>query len=111
MSIRAFDATNAYTQALGRSAGSLGSAGSSLSTGTPMGAPNASFGDMLGEMFHTAVDASRKSEAVSAQSIQGKADLIDVATAVNNAEMAVETLVAVRDRVVSAYQEILRMPI
>lgn len=108
MSIRAFDATNAYTQALGRSA-----TGGSEPFGLEeaKAGPNASFGEMLGNMFDTAVEASRKSEAVSAQSIQGKADLIDVVTAVNNAEMAVETLVAVRDRVVSAYQEILRMPI
>jgi len=108
MSIRAFDATNAYTQALGRTAGGMGDALGAEQTGA---APNASFGDMLGNIFDTAVEASRASEAVSAQSIQGKADLIDVVTAVNNAEMAVETLVAVRDRVVSAYQEILRMPI
>lgn len=108
MSIRAFDASNAYTQALGRSAGGMGDALGTEPTGA---VPNASFGDMLGNIFDTAVDASRASEAATAQSIQGKADLIDVVTAVNNAEMAVETLVAVRDRVVSAYQEILRMPI
>jgi len=108
MSIRAFDATNAYTQALGRSV----TGGNEPFGQEPVsGGPNASFGEMLGNMFDTAVEASRKSEAVSAQSIQGKADLIDVVTAVNSAEMAVETLVAVRDRVVSAYQEILRMPI
>ncbi|MGK2286232.1 flagellar hook-basal body complex protein FliE [Pedomonas sp. V897] len=108
MSIRAFDATNAYTQALGRSL-TGGTEPSAPEAAT--GAPNASFGDMLGEMFTNAVEASRNSEAMAAQSIQGKADLIDVVTAVNNAEMAVETLVAVRDRVISAYQEIMRMPI
>lgn len=108
MSIRAFDATNAYTQALGRS---VGGAGEGLAPKPAGPAPAGSFGEMLGNIFETAVEASRKSEAVTAQSIQGKADLIDVVTAVNNAEMAVETLVAVRDRVVSAYQEILRMPI
>lgn len=108
MSIRAFDASNAYSQALGRS---VGGAGDTLAPETAGAAPVGSFGDMLGNMFDTAVQASRASEAVAAQSIQGKADLIDVVTAVNNAEMAVETLVAVRDRVVSAYQEILRMPI
>ncbi len=108
MSIRAFDASNAYTQALGRSTGGVGDA---LAPEPSVAAPAGSFGDMLGGIFDTAVQASRSSEAVTAQSIQGKADLIDVVTAVNNAEMAVETLVAVRDRVVSAYQEILRMPI
>lgn len=110
MSIRAFDATNAYTQALGRSVtGGADTLDSGVTTGAAT--PNASFGDMLGEIFTNAVEASRASETVAAQSIQGKADLIDVVTAVNNAEMAVETLVAVRDRVISAYQEIMRMPI
>ena len=44
-------------------------------------------------------------------SLTGQADLIDVATAVSAAEITLETVVAVRDEVVKAYQEILRMPI
>ncbi len=43
--------------------------------------------------------------------ISGEADLKDVVTAVANAENTLETVVAVRDKVLSAYQEILRMPI
>jgi flagellar hook-basal body complex protein FliE len=41
----------------------------------------------------------------------GKADLIDVVTAVSETEVAVETLVSVRDKVIQAYEEIFRMPI
>ncbi len=41
----------------------------------------------------------------------GKANIVDVVTAVAETEVAVETLVAVRDRVISAYEEIMRMPI
>ena len=41
----------------------------------------------------------------------GKANVIDVVTAVAETEVAVETMVAVRDRVISAYEEIMRMPI
>ena len=37
--------------------------------------------------------------------------LVDIVTAVTNAEVALETAVAVRDRVIAAYQEIIRMPI
>ena len=48
---------------------------------------------------------------MSAQAAIGKADLTDVVTAVTNAEMTLQTVTAVRDKVVSAYQEILRMPI
>jgi flagellar hook-basal body complex protein FliE len=41
----------------------------------------------------------------------GKTNVIDVVTAVAETEVAVETMVAVRDRVISAYEEIMRMPI
>ena len=48
---------------------------------------------------------------MTAASATGDAELIDVATAVSAAEITLETMVAVRDEVVRAYQEILRMPI
>ena len=41
----------------------------------------------------------------------GKANVVDVVTAVAETEVAVEALVAVRDRVITAYEEIMRMPI
>ena len=41
----------------------------------------------------------------------GKANIVDVVTAVAETEVAVEALVSVRDRVISAYEEIMRMPI
>lgn len=53
----------------------------------------------------------KKGEAVSAKAAVGKADLTEVVTAVTNAEVTLQTVTAVRDRVVNAYQEILRMPI
>ena len=41
----------------------------------------------------------------------GKGNVVDVVTAVAETEVAVETMVAVRDRIISAYEEIMRMPI
>ncbi len=41
----------------------------------------------------------------------GKANIVDVVTAVSETEVAVEALVSVRDRVIAAYEEIMRMPI
>lgn len=41
----------------------------------------------------------------------GKADPHTVVEAMASAEMAVETAVTLRNRVVEAYQELLRMPI
>jgi flagellar hook-basal body complex protein FliE len=69
------------------------------------------FGDLLRSALQDGIDAAKKSEQMSAQAVAGKADVTDVVTAVNNAEMALDTVVAVRDRVISAYQEIMRMPI
>jgi flagellar hook-basal body complex protein FliE len=46
-----------------------------------------------------------------AQMVQGQGSLIDVVTAVSSAEASLETVMAVRDQVISAYQEIMRMPI
>ena len=45
------------------------------------------------------------------QAATGKADLVDVVTAVAAAEATLETVVTVRDQVIKAYQDILRMPI
>lgn len=81
--------------------------------GAEAGKPKAAegFGTMLQEALQNSVDAARQSEAVSAKAAAGKADVTDVVTAVTNAEMALDTVVTVRDRVISAYQEIMRMPI
>lgn len=69
------------------------------------------FGDMLGEALQGALDSQKTAETTSAKAVAGKADVTDVVTAVTNAEVALDTVVAVRDRVISAYQEIMRMPI
>ena len=59
----------------------------------------------------TVVEAGRKSDAQTHAMAAGKANVVDVVTAVAETEVAVEALVAVRDRVISAYEEIMRMPI
>jgi flagellar hook-basal body complex protein FliE len=43
--------------------------------------------------------------------VAGQGDLIDVVTAIGAAETALDTMVAVRDRVIGAYSEIMRMQI
>jgi flagellar hook-basal body complex protein FliE len=73
--------------------------------------PGASFADMLQQVGSDAVAAGRKADAASVAAIDGTADIAEVVTAVANAELALQTVVAVRDQVVAAYQEIMRMPI
>ncbi len=70
-----------------------------------------SFVNMVTDQLQSAVQTGRQAEELSLKQISGEADLKDVVTAVANAEHTLETVVAVRDKVLSAYQEILRMPI
>ena len=72
--------------------------------------PN-SFVGLVTDSLKSAVQTGRQAEELSLKQISGEADLKDVVTAVANAEHTLETVVAVRDKVLSAYQEILRMPI
>ncbi len=69
------------------------------------------FSDFLKAKTEQSVDALRASEQMSAKAVTGEADIVDVVQAVGNAEITLQTVVAVRDRVISAYQEIMRMPI
>ena len=69
------------------------------------------FGQMLQGFMTDAVGASKAAETQMAAHVQGKAELVDVVTAISSAEASLETMVAVRDQVISAYQEIMRMPI
>jgi flagellar hook-basal body complex protein FliE len=70
-----------------------------------------SFSAMVTNSLQEAVKLGRNAEELSLRQIAGEADLKDVVTAVANAEHTLESVVAVRDKVLSAYQEILRMPI
>ncbi len=80
---------------------------------TPMGGADdgSSFAGMVTDSLKSAAQTGRQAEELSLKQISGEADLKDVVTAVANAEQTLSTVVAVRDKVLSAYQEILRMPI
>ncbi|QFT31285.1 flagellar hook-basal body complex protein FliE [Roseibium porphyridii] len=69
------------------------------------------FGQMVKEAVDTVVDKGQAADSQALNMIEGKADVVDVVTAVAETEVALETMVAVRDRVISAYEEIMRMPI
>ncbi len=70
-----------------------------------------SFGAMLkgvvGSIQQTAKNSDMQAQALAT----GKANVVDVVTAVAETEVAIDALVAVRDRVIQAYEEIMRMPI
>lgn len=71
-----------------------------------------SFADMVKEAVNDTIDTQYKAEATKMDALStGKVELSDLVTAVSNAELTLNTVVAVRDRVINAYQEIIRMPI
>ena len=70
-----------------------------------------SFSSLLKDALGSVTDAGRKSDAQTVAMVQGKANVMDVVTAVAETDVAVSTLVSVRDRVIQAYEDILKMPI
>jgi flagellar hook-basal body complex protein FliE len=69
------------------------------------------FGGMIETMISETATTMRAAETASVRQLAGKGDMVDVATAIGAAEAALDTMVAVRDRVVGAYSEIMRMQI
>ena len=70
-----------------------------------------SFGAMVKDALGSVVAAGKKSDGLAQGMAAGKANLVDVVTAVTETEVAIESLVSVRDKVIQAYEEIMRMPI
>ena len=70
-----------------------------------------SFGSMLKDVMAAVTEAGRKSDAQAQVVAMGKANMIDVVTAVAESETAIQALVSVRDKVIAAYEDILKMPI
>ena len=104
----AYRVAGAYTavqQLAGQAAGQAGAAGAAGASG------GQSFSDTLSQVLDTAVQSGKAADAQASAAAQGKADMVDVVTAIAESESALETLVAVRDRVIAAYEEIMRMPV
>jgi len=73
--------------------------------------PTEDFANLVTDALTNMVESGRDAEQKAAQVVQGNGNIVDVVTAVAETEVALETVVAVRDRVISAYEEIMRMPI
>ncbi len=70
-----------------------------------------SFAAALARVAGNTVEALKGAESVSVDALQGKADTRQVVDAVMSAEQAMQTAVALRDKIVSAYLEVSRMSI
>ena len=96
-------AASAYS-AIAKLAGSLGQ-------GSNAPASNTNFTEVLKEALQSVRETGQKSDAQSTALANGKGNMVDVVTAVAETEVAVDAVVAVRDRVISAYEDIMKMPI
>jgi flagellar hook-basal body complex protein FliE len=106
MAIDFTTAVNAYKAA----AKTVGTGGTPKAASSA-GASDESFAGMVTDSLKQAASTGYEAESLSLKQIAGEADLKDVITAVANAEQTLETVVAVRDKVLNAYNEILKMPI
>src|SRR6201988_476502 len=70
-----------------------------------------SFAALLKDAVGSGAEVGRKADAQTVSMAQGKANVMDVVTAVAETDVAVSTLVSVRDRVIAAYEDIMKMPI
>jgi|APSaa5957512535_1039671.scaffolds.fasta_scaffold01418_9 flagellar hook-basal body complex protein FliE len=68
------------------------------------------FASLVNGAIREAVQIGERSEQLSIAGINGTADMTQVVTAVAEAEVTLRTVMSVRDKVVEAYREILRMP-
>jgi flagellar hook-basal body complex protein FliE len=112
MSVNALSAANAYAATLGRAkvapqaaegeTAGLGGLGSTKAGG---------FADLVKQSITDLSQTTKTAEKMAVAGVSRQAELVDVVAAVSNAEMTLETVVAVRDKVINAYQEVMRMSI
>ena len=99
LALRAADAASAY--------GKVDAAATDVSATSSGGG----FGDMISRALQGVVDTGENADTKSMQAIAGGGNITDVVTAVSKAELALQSTTAIRDRVVQAYQDIMRMAI
>ena len=97
-------AANAYA-ALSRMMETGGAEKGTQTSGGP------SFGALLKDAVGSVMEAGKKSDTQTMAMTSGKGNVMDVVTAVAETDVAVSTLVSVRDRVIQSYEDIMRMPI
>jgi flagellar hook-basal body complex protein FliE len=79
--------------------------GSDSATGGP------TFGEVLKDAIGSVMEGGRQSDAQTAAMASGKSNVMDVVTAVAETDVKISTLVSVRDKVIAAYEDIMKMAI
>lgn len=112
MDIKFNQAASAYNKTAGIKGIEDAAAAADTSASTSKaGALQPSFSELVNESLDSARDAGYTGESISAATLAGKAELHELVVAMTNAELTLQTVVAVRDKAISAYQDIVKMPI
>jgi len=99
------NAVNAYKDAA-KVAESSGVGSDSIKMGD-----GGTFSNLLGESISSSINTIKSGESVVQSSLVDNVSLEELAMAVSSAETSLKTVVAVRDRIITAYQDIIKMPI
>jgi flagellar hook-basal body complex protein FliE len=100
MAVDPLSAARAYQQVAGQATRGIGGSEETMD-----------FGSLVQEAIRQAGASATAAEQQGMAVAAGQADIVDVVTAIAAAETQLQTVIAVRDQVIQAYQEILRMPI
>jgi flagellar hook-basal body complex protein FliE len=101
-------AAAAAYQAIANIGGASGGAGAASGA---TGATAGDFSNFLSNALKDGMGTMKQGETMATRQVAGQANIVDVVSAVNQAEITLDTVVAVRDKVVQAYQSIMNMPI
>jgi len=105
MTADALAAARAYSSAL--QTGGVAMPGA----GTETAGVGSEFVNALREAVDSTVQQGAQTEQVMQAAVAGQGNMVEVVTAIAETELAIQTMVSVRDRVISAYQEVINMPI
>lgn len=108
--VKSLTSNSAMDSLKGVASGLTSFAGAAVSTAaTATDGPT--FASVLGGVAQDAMDSLKTSEAMSFAGLQGKASTREVVDAVMQADQTLKTAVALRDRLVSAYLDVVKMQI
>jgi flagellar hook-basal body complex protein FliE len=88
-----------------------GSTAGAASAAVPAASGAGDFSNFLTTALKDSIGTMKQGETMATRQVAGQANIVDVVNAVNQAEITLDTVVAVRDKVVQAYQSIMNMPI
>lgn len=80
-------------------------------TAQPVTVSGDDFTSLVGSAAESALQSLRTAETTTAQGVAGRTDVQSVVQALSNAEVTMQTVVTVRDKILSAYNDIMHMTI